>query len=664
MIGIRPVNSIRDWSWRVLLACVALTAAASTATSLTLRSLPLTYDSFVIPKLAAMGVLTAVALVLWATGGDRAVRWHVGASVMAVTLGLATLSTVFGLDPAVALFGRDAANGLLAYLCYGAVFFLIVQSVTGVGRIVRLTRALVGGAVLVSLASLFQAIVIQPEYLDSIGLDRVGYLYGRGGGLLGNPDYVGAYLVVPLILALTLALSERTSLWRNLAIGGSVLIGLALAVTQVRAGWVGLGAGALTFALLMRKSGASVPPRMKWVALAATAAVAAVGLGATDAWSRFGSLAQGGLDALSGGRLSVWQDALQVAADRPLLGTGPDSFTLGWYRQATALADPVSGVATYFEDPHNFYLTIMTTMGIPALIALVALIVIAVRSGLATRRLAANSPAASVLSAGWLSAFVGLLATLLFAVTTIPSTLLFFVCAAVLVAPTARSVELEPLGAGFTRGAAGLVAVVCLAALIPLTADYHLGQYMRTRSAQSLDAARSTAPWEKTIQLQYLSSLTEEVVPLIQAGDSDAVDAVTAFDNEAFILVMNHPHELQYALRRIDLLGRAGSLGGDNAEKALTVIDLTLDEYPNLTDLKVSKARVLNNLERSEESRELLEPMAPSVLRDTALVETLLLLKDETAARSLIEQIVEDYPQSAYAQAFLAQPSVAPYVNK
>lgn len=657
------MNPTRDWSWRVLLACVAVTAAATTATSLTLSSLPLTYDSFVIPKLAVLGLLSAVALGLWGAAPGERLRWHRGAFAALALLALAVLSTGFGLDPLVAYFGRDAANGLLAYLCYGAVFFLILQMMTGASRVLALTRAVVGGAVVVSMASLFQAAVIRPEYLESIGLGGVGYLYGRGGGVMGNPDYVGAYLVVPLVLSIALAMTEKAPRWRGLAQGAAVVIGLALAVTQVRAGWVGgvVGVVALVVMLRTRAAGAF----RKGALLAGVVGAAGLVVALVIDPQRMIPWSSRGLDALSSGRLSAWQDALAMIADRPLLGTGPDSFTLGWYRQATALADRVTGVATYFEDPHNFYLTVTTTLGVPALIALGALVFFALRAGRQNLRLSAGSPSAATLSAGWLAAFAGLLITLLFAVTTIPTTLLFFVTTAVLLAPTAKAVDIEGAGRTAVTAVASLVAVACLVtSTMPLIADYHLGQYMRTRSEQSLEQARSTAPWEKTVQLQYLSTRAEAVVGLLGAGGAPATSAIDSYDNEAFALVRSHPHELQYSLKRIDLLGQAAALGGAHSEKALTVIDLALLDYPQLTDLKVSKARALNNLEQYEDARALLEPLAPSVLRDTALAETLLLLKKEREARALIREIKEDYAGSAYAQAFLSQPSVTPYLSK
>ncbi|MBE0476883.1 MAG: O-antigen ligase family protein [Coriobacteriia bacterium] len=633
-----------------------------------LRSLPLTYDPFVIPKLASVGILSAVSLLLWAFGDVRRVRWRRSGFAALALISAAVLSTMFALDRPVAFFGKDAANGLVAYLAYGTVAFLILQLVDSAHRVRALTRVLVGSGVAVSVVSLFQAAVVGSDYLEELGIGAAGYLYGRGGGLFGNPDFLGTFLVVPFILALSLSLTEPRRVGRILAASAAAVLGAGLLVTQVRGAWAGVAAGLLVAGALAVR-GRSITPRhaVTGVAIALAAVVAGVAIAQPGAIVRRVTTGlDAGLDAFSGGRISGWKDAAGVVVDRPVLGTGPDSYTFGWYRQAVALADPATGAASYFEDPHSFPIAIAATLGVPALLALLAMIGLGFNAGARNIRLTADSPGRRGIYVGWLGAFTGLLVASLFGVTTIPLTLLFFVCVAVLLTPGASGREVAPRLAPAVRLTGALVAAVCLAgAAVPVVADYHLGRFMRTRDAASLDRARAVAPWDKTIQLEYLGMRRVALTPLLSQGGAEALSAAEAFDAEVFRLADEHPHELLYTLERIDFLGQAsGMLGPAVGEKSLAVINLALMDYPDLVDLRIHQARALNNLDRYGEAIAVLEPLPRSVLRDTALAESYLLSEDVAAGRQVIRRIAADYDGSRVAEAFLAQPSIAPYVEE
>lgn len=657
------MNDRSRTSLYLLLASIGLTPLATTATSLTLRSLPLTYDSFVIPKLTALVALAGAALVAWAQGARGTVRWSREAYAMAAFTGLMAVSTVTALDPAVAVFGRDSAAGILAYLGFFAAFFLLLQHVSDTGRVRSLAWTMLASGTVAASASLYQAVSMTADYVSGLGLGDVGFLYGRGGGLFGNPDFVGAFLVVPLVIAAGLVVGGRDVQERAAAAAGGLLIAAAMVVTQVRAGWVGAATGVVVLAALVLPRARSETRCNLLIVGGALAAALVLGValvGPAGIMDRLSLGAGEGLDAISSGRLTGWRSALGVIAERPLTGTGPDSFTFGWYRGAETLADPSSGARSYFEDPHNVYLSIAATMGVPAALALITLVGLALRAGVRNLRATSEQPTTRGLYAAWLAALCGLLVTMIFAVTTIPTMLVLFVCTAVLMAPGAHKRELPPGALVAVRGLAVAVALVLfVVGTLPIRADYHLGRHMRTGSIDSLDRARAVAPWEKTIQLRYLAVTRAALVPLLQAGTPEAYTAVEKWDAETYRLIDAHPHELLYTIERLDLLGQAaGMLGPAIGEKNLVVANIAVADYPRLQDFRVYRARALNNLDRYDDAVEVLEPLPKSVTRDAALAESYLLAGDEDAARAVAATMRERYPGSAYAEAFLAQPTI------
>lgn len=657
-------------SFIALAACAALAPIASTTTSLSLSSLPLSYDAFVLPKLVTLGVGSAIALMLWALSGETTMlRWHRAGWPMAAFILLAAISTLAGLDPVVSVFGRDGANGLIAYVGYAVVFLLALQHLSVSRRILGLSRAVLASGTIAAAATLYQAAVMTTSRVESLGLSDVGFLYGRGGGLFGNPDFAGAFLVLPFVLAIGLVTSERSTGWRAAAAAGVLLMGAAIVVTQVRAAWVGTIAGLVVIALLqLRHSG---PAARRNVLLVGAVIAVALFVGVAIAqpsliFERMRVHEGASLDTVSSGRLTGWNDSLHVIADRPLTGTGPDAFTLGWYPHTEALSDPRTGASSYFEDPHNVYLSVGATLGVPALLAFLILLALSLRAGLATL-LSAPMPSPGVrLHAGWISGLGALLVTSVFAVTTIPGLLMIFLACAVLLSPQAHTVGTGSRPLMGARTVAGVISIaIFIAALIPMSADVALAEHMRSNTLEPLVSARTLAPWNKEIQTRYIDVRTAELTKAMQEGSAGVGEAVISFDGELYALIERHPHELVYVLKRLDLLGRAaGQVGPAFGEQALTVSRLAIVDFPNLNDLRIYEARALNNLDRYDESIKVLEPLPSALTRDIALAESYLLAKRLDDARGIIDEIDERYGTTSLAQAFLSQPSVKPYVGQ
>ncbi len=79
----------------------------------------------------------------------------------------------------------------------------------------------------------------------------------------------------------------------------------------------------------------------------------------------------------AGWRFIIWRTAVRIAADRPVLGWGPNSmrFVYPSYRSANALDSPIN-MGTV-ADMHNLVLNTATSMGVAGVVALLACVVMA-----------------------------------------------------------------------------------------------------------------------------------------------------------------------------------------------------------------------------------------------------------------------------------------------
>lgn len=296
---------------------------------------------------------------------------------------------------------------------------------------------------------------------DPIGWNNPHLALERTIATFGNPDYLAAYLVAVLPLALAWVLqSERR---RAVGLVAWVVVALAMVLTLTRAAWVGAAAGAVVWvAVLLREQ--SLGRILRGVAV--VAAILGVLLGAAvwrqaDHPGEFTVLRRLGSftdfrDLSFRTRLFFWGAAGRAVAASPLVGVGP-----GGFPAAARLHRDLEPVETRHpprtpENPHNQYLTVAVESGVPGLLLLIATLVLFVRAGARRRGLAA---------AGLLSAGAAHWANQAFISSTLPTEVFWIFLIALAAAPEDRPEEDEGwsplvLGAGVL-----LVAVLGLMSL-------------------------------------------------------------------------------------------------------------------------------------------------------------------------------------------------------
>lgn len=302
-----------------------------------------------VTALAALAVLAPAAARLdW-----RLPPWPVALplAALAVVAGLAT-SRAADLDLA---FRLDVQLGLL---------LLLVLTVTTALR----TPAQVGAAVLAlvvagGVASLWAVLGSGPTesyYGGSI-------ITGRAVGIFAQPNELGLFSAVLLVVAVGVGLSSATTRTRLVCLVSGGLLLTALGMSLSRGAWLGGVAGLAALAVLVPQTRRA----LAWVVAAFAGAgtvLAAVGVGPlAEVVARIASVSESTSNPYDQ-RPLIWAEAARLYAEAPVLGHGPGGFT------EVAASDALRmGAFLDVDHAHHLLLNVAVELGTAGLVALLGL---------------------------------------------------------------------------------------------------------------------------------------------------------------------------------------------------------------------------------------------------------------------------------------------------
>lgn len=608
-------------AWWALVATIAVFPLA--VAKFPWSDVPLTYTAFAFPQTVALTIGLAMVLLLWTIAlllreTTLVLSWRL--IPFGAFLAWAAVATVGALEPLRALFGKSSsALSLTGIAGLTALLFLVVQLTGSRQRLLTLTRTVCYSATTVALLALVQ----QVFNADPFGLPEVAdWMLGRGFSTLGNPDYLGTFLVLPAVLLLGLALAEDDTARRALAFSCLGVTTAAMIGTLTRGAWLGVALGVLGLAVPVWLF-ASGHRRLISVSAAVLLAGSVVALAAADTSDLKGRFSTepaapvtavdtSAAETMLSGRLELWRIALDIAADRPLVGTGPASYELGWYPRAESETS-LEGNVAIGDDPHSLYFTALATTGFPGLLALLASIgatlVFAVRScaSLLKRQ---HSSAAELLYVAWTAAALGLLAALAAGAVTTPIAALTFVALGVLVRPGAKASSAE--APRLVAVGVGLVLALTLTGALvrPLAAEREL---MRAAvSGQGIEDARAqvaAVPWNQDVQSAYCRLRVAETEALLSRSPASAAEPIRSFASQLAQAGAVQPYEYLYPSVRAHILTRASELLGpaEYAGDAVAAADDALAIMPASIPVRVDKALALSDLGEYEKMAETLE---------------------------------------------------------
>ncbi len=441
----------------------------------------LTYDQFEMAKVFVIRLLSLLAAGAFGASllsGRRGLRKTKTCLLVAAFVLWVALTTVSSLYPAQSILGTYwRYEGLFTFINYALVFFLALQLVDSAPKARSLAITLVASAALVSVYGVIQFFQVDPLVWQTFMTEP-----GRAFSTYGNPDLLAGFLIFPLILSAALALTETHAFRRVLLWVAFSLSALALLATFVRGAWI---AALISFALLV-----AVTARLKirptrqdlvFIVLAVLLVGAAVASTlfsaheATNVAARTSSLARPDKGSVAT-RLMIWQGAVGAIRERPLLGSGPDTFALAFTPHEPLAYPKAAGSLDVPDNAHNYPLQIAVTLGLPGLLLLYGFFAWAlISSGRATLR--RSEPQEKLLYASFWLAVVGYLLHLM-AGLSIPSLgMLLWLSLGLLLAPLAtvtRPVLPRPAIVALAVIGLLLIAVAAAGTFLQTAADYYL----------------------------------------------------------------------------------------------------------------------------------------------------------------------------------------------
>jgi len=337
-------------------------------------------DSFNLPKLTLLylGVITFWAA--WLINGLRQRRFVFRRSPLDLPLVtwliLSLISSFLSIDPTRSFFGIHGLQGFgwFPMLAFAALFWAAVQVADR-----RMERVLAIGAVGVASLTAIYGLLEYYGYQILPGMPdftRMPIL-----STFGNPIFFGCYmmLVIPLAGGLFIETLERLSQsmgkrWKMLlSLGGLILLLFTLILTFARGPWVGLGVATVFYIGWLLKSqkkgflGREFKKRILLVTESMFVIVLIIFLIYPTAQRAFRGIFDFKEPNICS-RIEGWKSGLRAFLDRPVIGSGPDTFGYVFLKYKSIRFMETAGWSSIQMHAHNDFVQMATTTGVVGLL--------------------------------------------------------------------------------------------------------------------------------------------------------------------------------------------------------------------------------------------------------------------------------------------------------
>lgn len=286
-------------------------------------------------------------------------------------LGIFFLATLFSLDPRFSFWGSpDRAGGFLNF-----VFYLIFAILAFLTLKQREWQKLWDFALIVGVLVSIFAILQQFGLVGKILIP----FEARPPSTLGNPTFLALYLLLSVFLSLSFGMKERDVLKKFFYFLSLFLFLFVIFLTFTRGAYLGLLIGSLYFLFFYQK-------KIIWlkVTIFILLILGIYGIYFINSASEFPQFIKDNTILAGAAQrfliknfpqepmFSGWKVSWQALKSRPILGYGPENFSIGFDKFYDASLPGIEirpkGNLSWWDRAHNFCLDIAVTAGLPALI--------------------------------------------------------------------------------------------------------------------------------------------------------------------------------------------------------------------------------------------------------------------------------------------------------
>lgn len=365
------------------------------------------YELFEYNKMMAVYGITAIITIAWVSKMIAQKRISIARTPFDIPIVLFVLSqlvsSLFSMDPHISWFGYYSRfnGGMFSLFSYTLLYYAFVSNIPK-DYLIKLGRFTFITASLVAVYGVLQ----------HVGIDKhiwVQDVQSRVFSTLGQPNWLAAYLVALIPIALAIAYVKKTTwVFSIIPAGLTILFFLTLLYTKSRSGLIALAIVDCVFWLVLllqtkEKRTLRTPLFLTHVTFAVIIFFTGTHIGPVDKWITFDGwktqLTQAKQEATqsatpqteeslpvgpvleTGGtesgtiRTFVWQAAINAWKSSPktmIIGTGTETFAFAFYANKPVGHNMTSEWDFLYNKAHNEYLNVLATTGVIGLATYVA----------------------------------------------------------------------------------------------------------------------------------------------------------------------------------------------------------------------------------------------------------------------------------------------------
>jgi len=358
---------------------------------------PFSYELFEFNKIITIYVFTVLIVFAWASKSiiERKIIFRRTILDVPLILFLTSqiLSTIVSVDPRTSIFGFYSRfnGGLLSLISFSLLYWAFVSNFD---KIIALnsTKSLISSLILVSVYGI----------LEHFGIDKniwVQDVAERVFSTLGQPNWLGAFIVATIPMTHAFMLKARK---QSLLMGiVSIIFFITLLYTKSRSAFLGFIFASLifwsyVFISKLKSKDKELKKKTIGTMILINAVFIILNLSIKTPWTpnilnvinknssssvaptpaavKSTALESGGTESGTIRKL-VWQGAIDIWKEYPILGSGVETFAFSFYKTRPKEHNLVSEWDFLYNKAHNEYLNFLATTGTIGFISYITLIV-------------------------------------------------------------------------------------------------------------------------------------------------------------------------------------------------------------------------------------------------------------------------------------------------